>query len=299
MVADPRAITLGRNASGDGVGHFRAMASPCEVIVSGEADAALLRQITLLAADEAWRIEALWSRYRPGNIVDQINQANGEPVTVDAETARFLDYAQTLFEWSEGLFDITSGVLRRAWQFDGSDRVPSDETIAALMPLVGWQRVRWQSPVLQMPPGMEIDFGGIGKEYAVDRALALVTAQYAHPVLINFGGDLAASAPRADGSVWHVGIDAPGHESAQGLALHSGAIASSGDAHRYLLKDGIRYAHLLNPRTGQAIVGAPRTVTVKARTCTEAGVLSTLALLHGAEAEGFLKDAAAEAKVWR
>ena len=266
-------------------GQFRAMASPCELLVDGCADIETLRQLTTIAADEAWRVEQHWSRYRGDGVVQRINRADGQSVTVDDETARLLDYAAQLFAWSEGRFDITSGALRRAWHFDGSDRLPTAETIAALLPRVGWQRVQWQSPVLQMPVGMEIDFGGLGKEYAVDRALNLLRAATPLPVLVNFGGDLAASGPRCDGSAWQVGIEAPGQAAPPVVALHRGAIASSGDAHRYLLKDGLRYCHVLDPRTGWAISGAPRTVTVFANTCTEAGVLATLALLHGAEAE--------------
>lgn len=274
------------------------MASPCEVLVDGAQTTAEIREITEVAAAEAWRVEDLWSRYRTDNVVHRINTAQGEPVGVDEETARFLDYAAHLHDWSGGLFDVTSGVLRRVWRFDGSDRVPSPEAIAALMPLVGWRRVDWCSPVLQMPAGMEIDFGGIGKEYAVDRALALILGRWPQrAVLVNFGGDLAASAPRASGEPWRVGLEAPGHTDAGAMALYRGAIASSGDAHRFLLRDGVRYSHLLDPRSGQAVIGAPRTVTVRAASCTEAGVLASLALLHGADAARFLEESGADAQI--
>ena len=131
-------------------------------------------RIVAVAAAETQRIEAKYSRYRPGNIVHAINNADGRTIVVDEETARLLDYAQQLFELSDGKFDVTSGILRRVWRFDGSDRVPSRKAVAALLALVGWQKARWQSPELTLLPGMEIDFGGIGKEYAVDRAAALV-----------------------------------------------------------------------------------------------------------------------------
>ena len=115
---------LSRHGSG-WLGVFRAMASPCEVHV-GE-DFAIADRVVALAAAEALRIEAKFSRYRRGNIVDAINTAEGRPVVVDEETARLLDYAARLYELSDGKFDVTSGVLRRAWRFDGSDRVPSAE----------------------------------------------------------------------------------------------------------------------------------------------------------------------------
>lgn len=272
------------------------MASPCEVLVDG-AGADRVLEIARVVAEEIWRIERQWSRYLPGNIVDRINRAQGESVEVDDETSRLLSYAEHLWQISDGLFDITSGIFRRVWRFDGSDRLPDRQSIAALLPSVGWHHVSWRPPVLQMKPGMEIDFGGIGKEYAVDRASELVKAE-GEPVLINCGGDLAVTGPRADGRAWLVGIDAklPG-PSLPVIHLQRGAVASSGDTHRYLLKDGVRYSHVLNPKTGWASVGGPRVVTVAASTCSEAGALSTLALLSGPRAETVLKEWGADGHV--
>jgi thiamine biosynthesis lipoprotein len=264
------------------------MASPCEVHVDG-VERVTAERVLALAAGEAARIEAKFSRYRRGNAVDAINAAQGRTIAVDEETARLLDYAAELFELSDGKFDITSGVLRRAWRFDGSDRVPSPETVAALLPIVGWDRVRWHAPEITLPRGMEIDFGGIGKEYAVDRAAALVRPLSAQ-CLLNFGGDLLALGPQVGGTPWRVGIESV-HESATAVRhidLAVGALATSGDARRYLLKNGKRYGHILDPTTGWPVVGAPRSITVAAATCTQAGMLATLALLRGAQAEAFL-----------
>ncbi len=139
---------------------------------------------------------------------------------------------------------------------------------------------------------MEIDFGGIGKEYAVDRALALAESYTRAPVMVNLGGDLRVSGPRRDGTPWYVAIEDVDRAGAAAglLELSSGALATSGDAYRYLLKSGVRYGHVLNPRTGWPITDAPRSVTVHAATCTEAGLLAKLALLRGAGAEEFLKS---------
>jgi thiamine biosynthesis lipoprotein len=109
-------------------------------------------------------------------------------------------------------------------------------------------------------------------------------------VLINLGGDLACTGPRKRDDSWSVGRLITGSEQAVGIFhLTKGAIATSGDANRYLLKDGIRYSHILNPQTGWPVTAAPHTISVAAATCTEAGMLSTLALLQGAQAEEFLK----------
>ena len=110
------------------LGTFDAMASTCEVHVD-TADREEAARVLASVPAEARRIEAKFSRYRADNIVHAINTAAGRPVTVDDETARLIDYAAQLFELSEGKFDITSGVLRRIWRFDGSDRVPSREQV--------------------------------------------------------------------------------------------------------------------------------------------------------------------------
>jgi thiamine biosynthesis lipoprotein len=281
------------------LGVFRAMASPCEVHVGG-ADAATAAAVVELAAAEAARIEAKLSRYRRGNVIDAINSARGRTVVVDDETARLLDYAERLHELSDGKFDVTSGVLRRAWRFDGSDRLPSREAIAALLPHVGWHRVRWRAPELTLLPGMEIDLGGIGKEYAVDRVAALVRP-LAVNCLVNFGGDLLALGSQADGAPWRVGIESVTEEAraAKQLSLRVGALATSGDARRYVLKNGKRYGHILDPTTGWPVVDAPRSVTVAAPTCTQAGMLATLALLQGRAAERFLATQGAQFWVLR
>lgn len=270
-------------------GTFEAMASPCMVLAETTAEQA--RALLDIARTEAQRIEARFSRYRQDNILHRINTSAGRPVEVDDETALLLDYAANCHALSEGRFDVTSGVLRRVWRFDGSDRVPEPAAVAALLPRIGWDKVEWRRPHITLPPGMEIDLGGIGKEYAVDRTALLLMAETGASVLINYGGDLYASGPRADGRGWRVGLDDPaasGTRSAGELEIQRGGVATSGDARRFLLKDGVRYGHILDPRTGWPVPHAPRSVTVLADTCLEAGMLATFAMLMGKEAEAFL-----------
>ena len=294
----PEGLELGRAGAHHRIA-FRAMASPCEVLVDGGA-ASEARALGELARAEAARVEAKFSRYREDSVVGRINRAGGAPVAVDAETAALLDFAAECHALSGGRFDVTSGALREAWRFDGSGRVPPAEAVAALLPRVGWHRARWPAGhaagaggdasserALALPPGMEIDLGGVGKEYAVDRVAALLAARTARPFLVNFGGDLAASAPPASGA-WRVGVERP-EGAPWTLPLARGALATSGDARRYVLKDGVRHGHVLDPRTGWPVAGAPRSVTVAAPTCTAAGALATIALLHGADAEAFLE----------
>jgi FAD:protein FMN transferase len=271
---------------------FTAMASTCEVLVDSPASLEA-RRIAQIAATEAWRVEQKFSRYRTGNIVHAINTANGRSVTADEETARLIDFAASLTQASEGGFDITSGVLRKIWKFDGGTELPDPAQIESLRLNIGWHRVRWASPQLTMPPGMQIDLGGIGKEYAVDRAAQLIAN--AHPAcgfLVNFGGDLVIGGQRSDDKPWIVGIESTQRPGApvQTLPLRTGALATSGDARRYLVSNGKRYSHILDARTGWPVESAPHSVTVLARTCTEAGSASTLASLRGSAAGAFLES---------
>jgi len=191
---------------------------------------------------------------------------------------------------SDGMFDVTSGVLRKAWRFDQSDKIPTQEQIDELLPIIGWEKVSWHNPQLKLEANMEIDLGGIGKEYAVDRCAQLAGDISEASILINFGGDLAITRPREDGADWTIGRLSSDPSAPVGvIKLNRGALATSGDAHRYLEKEGKRYCHVLNPKTGWPVVDPPHTVSVAAPTCIEAGMLSTFALLQGNRAEEFLK----------
>ena len=271
-------------------GRFRARGSPCEVLLEGGNRSQASSTSSTIAA-EAWRIEGKFSRYRKGNIVDQINNANGTTVSVDDETADLLDFATTLYDLSNGRFDITSGVLREVWTFDGSDQVPEPASVAAVLSRVGWFRARWERPTLSLGPGMEVDLGGIGREYAVDRCIAIVRGSQSAPGLVNFGGDLAVSGPPSRRRAWKIAVEGVLPDAADHLIeLRHGALATSGDAQRFLLRDGIRYSHILDPGSGWPIPNAPASVTVAADTCTQAGMTSTLAMLEGEHAEEFLEQ---------
>lgn len=271
------------------------MASPCQVLmeVDGRPEA---ERILSVVASETRRIEAKFSRYLPDNTLHRINGAAGRDVEVDDETARLLDYAARLHELSEGRFDVTSGVLRRVWRFDGGDGLPAREAVEAVRRHIGWRRVAWDGHRIRLEPGMEIDFGGIGKEYAADRA-GLIVRGTEGSCLINLGGDLVVTGPRKSGEAWLVGIERPDSSTpvaAREIRLSAGALATSGDAKRFLLKDGVRYGHILDPTTGWPVMHAPRSVTVAAGTCLDAGMLATFAMLQGRQAEAFLEAQAVQ-----
>jgi thiamine biosynthesis lipoprotein len=262
---------------------FKAMGSPCQLHLHAESQARF-QEAAEAALAEVVRLERKYSRYLEDSLASRINGSAGDPngSLLDDETASLLDYAALAFEQSGGLFDITSGVLRRAWDFR-SGRLPAPEQIEALRPLVGWEKIRWQRPRLVLPlAGMQLDFGGYVKEYAADRVAALCRDLGLRHGLVDLGGDLAAIGPHPDGSPWRVGIR---HPRATGgaiasVALSAGGIATSGDYERCLVVDGKRYAHLLNPKTGWPVAGLA-SVTVAASHCLIAGTASTIAMLKG------------------
>jgi len=267
------------------------MGSPCELLVETRNKDLALKLLRIVAT-EAWRIEDKFSRYLPDNIIAEVNRSDGQPVTVDDETADMFDFAETLYQLSEKRFDITSGVLRKVWTFDGGDRIPSARDIKDTVATVGWHRLSWQRPDISLQPGMQIDLGGIGKEYAVDKAASMLTEQTSCGCLVNFGGDLVVVGKSRAAKGWQVGIEAPdgnGTTAQKIIHLKTGALATSGDSRRYLLRNGKRYGHILNPITGWPVENAPRSITVAAGNCTQAGMLATLAMLRGADAEAFLK----------
>ncbi len=263
---------------------FTAMASPCELrlyaATHSQADIA-----AKLAQDEVLRIERTYSRYREDSIVSRINACAGtEPIAVDAETAALLNYAAAAYEQSDGLFDITSGVLRRAWDFK-SGQLPTEKNLKDLLPLVGWDKVQWlEGRILLTQPGMQLDFGGFGKEWAADTAARICKDQGISHGLVELGGDIHAIGPHPDGSPWLVGIRDPRNpESAiTVIPLQQGGLASSGDYERYMLIDGKRYSHILNPKNGWPVMESFASVSVLAPLCLLAGTGATVAMLKGA-----------------
>ena len=286
----PREVTLTERDNGFCLSFF-AMASPCEVLIETQ-DKHLAKNIGKVVSEEVWRIQDKYSRYNSNSFCSQINNSNGQAVPLDHETFLLLTFAQQCFELSNGLFDITSGVLRKAWNFDGSDNVPTQTEVNKLLPQLGWHKVIFNESQITLPKGMEIDFGGIGKEYAVDKAIQIIANQTKVPALVNLGGDLCATGPRKNNQRWQVAIEHPGFSDKKSMvvSLLAGALATSGDANRYLLKEGRRYSHILNAKTGWPIENAPKSMTVVAPKCIQAGILATLALMQGIDAEKYLEQ---------
>jgi FAD:protein FMN transferase len=261
--------------------HFKAMGTLCEVrLVAATAEQGHAATAAVIADVE--RLEAKYSRYRATSELARINAiaAAGGSVVVDAETAQLLDYAVTCHRESGGLFDLSSGILRKAWDFK-SGELPAPAAVAALLDRTGWHKLRWQRPLLEFPfAGQELDLGGVVKEYAADRAATLCREHGIVHGLVNLGGDIRIIGPQPDGSGWPLGISKPDAPASAlcSLVLKTGALASSGDYQRCITLDGIRYGHILNPFTGWP-VRKLAAVSVVADLCVVAGSAATIAML--------------------
>ena len=258
------------------------MAAENEVQVHAE-DATLAEAAANAAIAEVKRIEAKYSRYLDDSVVSRINAAAGaDPIAVDEETMGLLAFADAAFRQSAGLFDATSGVLRRAWNFRQA-RVPSQSELDALLPLVGWHHVEVSNAQVRLAkPGMELDFGGFGKEYAVDRAAVVMRSLGVQSAMVNLAGDLAILGPQPGDAPWRVGIRHPRRDGKllATLPVTSGALATSGDYERFIEVDGVRHCHVLDPRTGRSARGL-QSVTVHGPSCLVAGSATTIAMLKG------------------
>lgn len=253
------------------------MGGPAHITLYCEHEAGGEAAITAAVA-EIERLEQRYSRYRPDSLVSRINASGGDSVAIDPETHGLLAHADTLFQLSDGLFDITAGVLNLAWDFRASEP-PAAATIDALLPLVGWARVEWDEDFIRLPqPGMQIDFGGCVKEYACDAAAVVLAEHGVTSGLVNLAGDIAAVGPMADDQPWPVAIENPTGGAIAHIELIRGGLASSGNYARFIDASGQRYGHILSPNTGWPVQGL-QAVSVQAPQCLVAGSSATLAML--------------------
>ena len=269
---------------------FKAMGSACEVVLASHTQNEA-ESMAKLAIDEVLRIERTYSRYTTDSIIAKINQQAGcGAVQCDDETWALFKFTSQLFDQSDGLFDITSGVLRQAWDFKNPE-VPSFQKLEALLPLVGWEKVVLQDQSIALPlAGMEIDLGGFGKEYAADRAAQVLKEKGVTHGYVNLAGDMRFLGPKPTGEPWMIGIQDPRalDQVVATLPITMGGLATSGDYERYFELNGQRYCHVLNPKTGMP-VSYWRSVSVTSPATVVSGCTTTMAMLKEAEGLAFLQ----------
>ena len=251
-------------------------------------DVTVARAALVKAFMEMERVEHLLSRHMPESEVSHINRAAGSaPVKVSAETFALLERSRAYSEQYEGLFDVTIGPVSALWGFsdDRPVTVPDAAVLDSLRHLVDYHHMLLNdrdTTVFLTRPGMQLDLGGVAKGYAIDRAVAVLRAEGLRNFLVDAGGDLYAAGTKGDGRRWRVGIKHPRRpdDLAATLELQDQAVATSGDYERFVLVDGRRYHHIIDPRTGYP-ADHYQSVTVLAPTAEAADALATYLFIAG------------------
>ncbi len=251
---------------------FVAMGCGCEILVESPSSDAV-KPLVQSAVQQVARLEAKYSLYRGDSLLARINrEAHAGPVEIDEETAALLRFADQLHAGTGGSFDPTVGTLNGLWDFTAMT-LPDPAALAARMEGIGWSRVEWQGGAVRLlHPLTRLDLGGIVKEYAVDAAVAALTGLGVRRGLVNLGGDLRIVGHTPPDRPFRVGVAHPRrhHDLCASLRVTGGAVVTSGDYQRYFLRDGARYHHLLDPRTGQPAVLGYTGVTTTGVTALEA-----------------------------
>ena len=256
------------------------MGSPCELKLSG--DPALCQQVAADCQLEAMRFETQYSRFTTNSITAKINAAAGESVVpIDVECRAILEYAGVCWTLSDGLFDITSGVLRRVWTKDRT-QLPTSAELRPILALIDWRKVEISDAGVRLGvSGMEIDLGGVVKEYAADALAQRIRLAGIESGVVNLGGDIFCVGKNPEGMPWRIGIKDPdGSGAIAQVGIANAGLATSGGYERYIDIEGERFSHLLNPATGMPVKSLA-SVSVIAEQSVVAGSIATIALLKG------------------
>lgn len=280
--------TLPANAQGIRHLEFRALGTHCSIkfrLLDQE------KALTFAAEALGWlgRFEAKFSRYRADSVISKINAAASRDwVSVDPEMDHLLSLADDLYRRTDGILDPSMLPLVEIWNWKKTHhQLPSAQEVKTALALTGWGKIERRPGAIRLPQaGMGLDFGGFGKEYAVDFLARMARHHGIQDAMIDLGRDIFASGGNGSHPFWHVGIEdglKPGH-CWGGLAVSDLAVSASGDYARHFIHQGTRYGHILDPRSGWPVANGMQAVTVIAPSCLEAGAYSTAVFVLGAQA---------------
>lgn len=263
---------------------FQAMGTPCEITYQCDSFSVATE---FQERSLAWvrRFEKRYSRYLPDSLISRINHAagTGQPIPIEEEDDRLFKICDTLHFFTHGLFDPTTLPLAEIWDFKAKNpKIPEDSEIREAVGKIGWKRVVRENLSVSLPEaGMGLDFGGFGKEYAVDQVVELAQEFGISNLLVNFGGDLRTLGSPPYSPHWRVGLEAPNQPGQAKYAVRANdlAVATSGNYLRFFEVDGKRFGHLLDHRTGYPTSNNHLAATVISQSCLEAGILATCSLI--------------------
>lgn len=236
------------------------------------------------------------STYQHNSEITQFNRSRSTDwFAVSSDFAHVLHIAREISTWSDGAFDVTIGPLVNLWGFGPNaipDRVPSPDSIRVAKTLTGYKKIRvdLSAPALKKEsPEVYCDLSAIAKGYGVDRVASYLDSLGINRYFIEIGGELRTKGHNNLGQLWRIGIASPAGqgELQKALALNNMSIATSGDYHNYFERDGIRYSHTIDPRTGRPITHALASVSVIHKSCAYADGLATAINVMGPE-KGFV-----------
>ena len=243
------------------------------------------------ALEDLWalcsRYENLLSKTIPTSDVSRINAAGGQPVTVDPETWEILRRAKDISAMTDGAFSVTIAPISAMWDFTGgTNRMPTEEARIAALPLVDDQKITLgEGNTVTLPAGMMIDLGGIAKGYIADAAAEMLKDRV-YGAALSFGGNVYVLGNKPDGSVFRVGLQDPGKMTGIYMAVvgtKDNSIVTSGTYERFFEVDGVRYHHILDPRTGLSSTSDLSSATFIMTSSMDADALATACIVRGSE----------------
>ena len=261
---------------------FKVMGGPARLLFKPPNRENDSRMILKRVLEMLGELESRYSRYIDSSLISQINRHSGTGIytPIDEETRGLFHFCDRLHHESEGLFDPTAGILNRAWNFKTAE-TPNQTDIEDLLPNVGWSHVHIDERGISLTkPNSQLDLGGIVKEYAADKVVRVLREMGVTRALVELAGDIATLGSKSDELPWRVGISDPTspQKALMSVDLADTCLATSGSYQRFIEKNGKRYGHFLNPKTGQPAEGS-FSVSVIADTCLMAGSIATVACL--------------------
>lgn len=231
--------------------------------------------------------EALFSKTVAGSDVWNLNHANGDPVEVNPETADLLRLAIEIGEGSGGAFDVTIAPLSAMWDFSANDPViPDPAALNEAAKRVDYRSIIIDGNTVTLENGAEIDLGGIAKGYIADRVADYLREQDVTSACINMGGNVVTIGKKPDGSPWLIGVRDPNgtpEQSEEVLKLGDAAVVTSGTYERFFEIGGVRYHHILDPKTGMPVSNGLASVTIVGTSSVLCDALSTACFVLGEE----------------
>lgn len=236
------------------------------------------------------KYENMLSRTIEGSDIYKINNARGKGVKVNPVTCELIKSAKSYGDLSDGLFDISIGIITDKWEFsENSGKIPIKSNIEAALPLVDYKKIKIdetnkENPIITVPDGAMLDLGGIAKGYIADCAAEYLSGCSLSGAVINLGGNVVVLGSKPDGSAWGVGLRDPNGNAGDvmgAVSLNGGTVVTSGSYERRFKQDGIIYHHILNPKTGYPYNSDLIAATVCGNTSADADALSTVCFLLG------------------